>query len=69
MTPEVNETIGEDRPPTLFCGVVAFDQNREIIFACSLVRATDAYHILIRSRLGAGEKARAPGLGYSYDGG
>ena len=68
MTPEVNVTIGGDRLPEVFGGVFAFEKNCEIIFACSGVQTADAYHILLRSRPGAGGEARAPRLADSYHG-
>ena len=34
LTPEVDVTIGGDCLPKVFCGVIAFQQYREIILAC-----------------------------------
>ena len=50
--------IGGDRPLILFSAVFAFGDNRENIFACSGLRAADAYHRQIWERSGAGGKAR-----------
>ena len=34
LTPEVNVTIGGDRPTTFFCGLVAFEDERQYFVAC-----------------------------------
>ena len=65
---DVKVMIAGNRSPGLFRGLVAFEDLRDFIVACSGVRAADAFHVPRCTRPRARRQVIPPTLGDSRDG-